>query len=180
MKLNMVLGKKQIILASLIMILSIAVYLNALLAKKGEDFAITGTLKNDSSSSKNLGDAQLVNNNVDNNYFIQAKLDKQASRDKSMEAITTKLKDSSLSNEEKEKYKLQADELSKMNDIESRIENLIKAKGFEQCLAYISSENANIIVKTNGLKTEQAAQIKDIILSQSDIKVENVRITESK
>ncbi len=140
MKLNMILGKKQIILASLIMILSIAVYLNALLAKKGGDFAITGTLKNDSSSqksdtsSKNLGDAQLVNNNVDNNYFIQAKLDKQASRDKSMEAITTKLKDSSLSNEEKENYKLQDDEFSKMNVVESRIENLIKAKGLEQWL----------------------------------------------
>lgn len=178
MNLNMILGKKQIILASLVVILGIAVYLNWQYAKSGEDFAVTGKLNN--TSSKNIGDAQFVDNNTTKDYFAKANLDKQQARDKSIETVTNILKDANLSKEEKDQATKEASVITKNMEIETTSENLIKAKGFEQCIVYLDSDKANVVVKTEGLISEQAAQIKEIILSQSKIKAENLTITEVK
>lgn len=179
MKMNMILGKKQIILASLVVILGIAVYLNWQFAKTGEDFAVTGTLSNES-SNKNMGDAQLVNNQESTDYFSKAKIEKQKSRDKSIETVQTMLKDTNLTQEEKEVATKGAEDIAKNIEAESAMENLIKAKGFQDCIVYVDNQKANVVVKTEGLISEQAAQIKDIVLAQAAVDVENITITEVK
>ena len=70
--------------------------------------------------------------------------------------------------------------LSSLIESETVIEDLIKASGFEDCVVYIDGDNASIVVKTNGLTTAQAAQIKDILLSEVTIPNENIRIFEVK
>lgn len=73
-KLNMIVGKKQIVLASLVMILGVAVYLNWQFAKNDGQFDLT---TGNTVSNKNYGDAALVNQTDD--YFTQAHLDKERS-----------------------------------------------------------------------------------------------------
>lgn len=63
-------------------------------------------------------------------------------------------------------------------ETEGKIENLIKAKGFEDCMVYISEDSADVMVKTDGLLANEAAVIKDIIIQTTDIPVENVKILE--
>lgn len=75
MKLNMIVGKKQIVLASLILILGVAVYINWTFANK-EDSIVTGTqlsdISLDSGSDKNYGDAELVSGSAENSDdFLQ-------------------------------------------------------------------------------------------------------------
>ena len=41
---------------------------------------------------------------------------------------------------------------------EANIESLIKAKGFEECVAVINGDKANIIVKSEGLKPNQLSR----------------------
>ena len=69
-------------------------------------------------------------------------------------------------------------EISQQIEDESKIETLIKAKGFENCVVYLDDESANVVVQTSGLAVEQAAQIKNIVLSEKDIKAENITIQE--
>lgn len=60
---------------------------------------------------------------------------------------------------------------------ESKVENLIKAAGFSDCVVYLDGENANIVVQTaDGLIQTEAAQIKDILLSEVSVPAENIRI----
>ena len=59
----------------------------------------------------------------------------------------------------------------------STIENLVKAKGFEDCIAYVDNEKANVVVKITDMTAEQAAQIKDIILSETNVDVSNITVT---
>ena len=53
---NMIVGKRQIILMALVLGLGIAVYLNWIYADGGNDFVLTGKM----SETKNYGDAQYV------------------------------------------------------------------------------------------------------------------------
>ena len=61
---------------------------------------------------------------------------------------------------------------------EANIETLVKAKGFADCLAIVSDDSVKVMVKTEGLNEEQAAQIKNIILEETDVLAENVTVGE--
>ena len=61
---------------------------------------------------------------------------------------------------------------------EANIETLVKAKGFADCLAIVSDNSVKVVVQTEGLSAEEAAQIKNIILEETDVLVENVSVDE--
>ena len=63
-------------------------------------------------------------------------------------------------------------------ETEANIESLIKAKGFEECVAVINGDKANIIVKSDGLKPNELSQILEIVYLQADILPANVTISE--
>lgn len=56
------------------------------------------------------------------------------------------------------------------------IEGLIKAKGFEDCIVTMSTNNVNIVVKAEELTLEQAAQILNIIVSETSYTAPDVII----
>ncbi len=194
MKANFIIGKKQIILASLVVILSGAVYLNYVYANENEDFSIVQTLnaenpdaaedtpQDSEEESKNYGDTQLVNNdaNTTNDYFAQAQLQRTKSRDEAIETVKSVLISETSTEEETTQANAQITQITQQIESETKIENLIKAKGFEDCVVYLSAESANIVVKTEGLDATGAAQIKNIILSEQELKPENISIVEVK
>ncbi len=63
-------------------------------------------------------------------------------------------------------------------EVATTVEELIKAKGFEDCVAIISGDNINVIVKSGGLMTSEIAQITDIVTSETGFLPENIRIVE--
>lgn len=62
--------------------------------------------------------------------------------------------------------------------MESNIETLIIAKGFEECVAVISGEDASIVVKSDGLQAAQIAQINEIVYNEAGISPVNITIIE--
>ena len=59
---------------------------------------------------------------------------------------------------------------------EANIETLVKAKGFEECIAVISEDSVSIIVKAEQLQAAQAAQIFSIAYETTGINPENISI----
>lgn len=55
---------------------------------------------------------------------------------------------------------------------------MIKAKGFEDCLAVMTGEKINVIVKTPGLLTSEVAQITEIVTQETGFSPENIVIVE--
>lgn len=178
---NMIIGKKQIILASLVVGLGLAVYVNYQFAQSDGDLTAASAAEND----KNYGDAQLVDANdptvdgIDGEaYFAEAKVTRQRSRDEAIETMKTMLTDASVDANIKAEMVLKATELAKSVETEGKIENLIKAKGFEDCMVYYDTEGVDVVVKTEGLQPEEVAQMKDIILDETSVPVENISIVE--
>ena len=180
---NAILGKRQIVLATLVVALGMAVYLNWQFADEGARLAVAG----DIDASKNYGDAQFVDSNVTDNqisdvdvYFAEAKLSRKKSRDEAVQSIKNMLQDSALSEEQKSELAVQAAEIIKAMESESNIESLIKAKGFSECMVYIGDQQVNVVVKTPGLLVDEVAQIRDILLAQTHVTVDNIAIVEVK
>ncbi len=191
MKLNMILGKKQIVLSALILALGIAVYLNYQYSSVGGDFALTETIMQEDAADTqaNMDDgASSVEDEGEMNvesygeaYFAEAKLSRSKSRDEAVQALATMLDDAELSAEQKTQLALEATELAKSIEIEGKIENLVKAKGFEECMVYYDTEKVDVIVKAaQGLDDQQVAQLQDVILSEVSLEAENIRIVEVK
>ncbi len=178
-KLNMIIGKKQIIIASLVLILGVAVYLNWQFAGSGDSLTVADIFGTDkqTSSSSHYGQAELVNETSTSDYFTQARLDKQKTRDEQTDTLTTMLNSTGLSDAEKANVSAEAVAMANNAQAETNIENQVKAKGFEDCVAYVDSQRVNVTVKASNMTAEQAAQIKDIILSETKVDVSNIVVT---
>ena len=107
-------------------------------------------------------------------------MSRMTSRDEAVETLSVILNGGDLSDEETATYTNESITHSKLSESESKIENLIKAQGFNDCVVYLNDSTANIVVKSEGLEAAQAAQIKDILLTEVTIPAENIRIFEVK
>lgn len=59
-------------------------------------------------------------------------------------------------------------------ELELTLEGLIKAKGFSDCVVTISSANVNVVVMDADLTVEEAAQILNIIVTETSYTAGNV------
>ena len=199
-RINMIIGKKQIVIAGLTLILGVAVYVNfATGTKVTKDEPVGGA-----TDGSNYGDVQFVSGGsaeqaasaiegsneqqqavLDTSdsastdaYFIQARLDKEASRAEAVEVLQSLYLSGDSTETELAVMAESAAQLSSYIESESKIENMLKAQGFEDVLCYLSDNKASIIVKTSGLDTAQAAQIKNALLSEVTVSNENITIVE--
>jgi stage III sporulation protein AH len=114
--------------------------------------------------------------NESEDYFSATVLNRQQSRDEAIDV----LKLVSESDESSEEAKADAsDKLAKIAlDIqnEANIETLVKAKGFEECVAVISDDAVSVIVKADELLAAEAAQIFAIVYDTTGISPEKISI----
>ena len=113
-------------------------------------------------------------------YFAECKLNKQQTRDEALELLKTVAQSEESADAAKEKASNDMITIAQATDIEGAIESLIKAKGFKDCMVYIGDDTVNVIVATNGLTTEQAAQINEIVIAESGRGASSIKIVEIK
>ena len=184
MKMSVILGKKQIVLASLVTILGIAVYLNYVFTDTG-NFDLLTASETGSSETENYGEAQLTGAEpvgetaeTESDYFTSARLERRKARDEAIETLAQTLGAQEMTEDEKEPATEKALAVSAQIESENKIETLVKAKGFAECLAYVDADSARVIVRTDGLTAETANQIKNIIIEETGLAAENVSVGE--
>ncbi len=193
-RINLILGKKHLVAAGLALVLAVGLYAN---------FAIGSNVSGKSASGDNYGDTRLVSNDSsktqksDGNdtdiiatsakgetatdsdeYFAKARIDKQASREEAKETLKSIYGGGDMTKDELAVVAQDAKQLTDLMEAENKIETTLKAQGFEDVLCYLSDNSANIIVKSSGLDTAQAAQIKSALLSEVEVAGENITIVE--
>ncbi|MBP3798842.1 MAG: SpoIIIAH-like family protein [Ruminococcus sp.] len=171
---SLIIGKKQIVLAGMTLMLGIAVYANYAVGSSGE---ISATDKIEKHSA-NYGEAELVNADKGTDYFSQARIDRMNARDEAKETLKNIMGGGDATDEEKSVAAEEAAAMTGRMESESKIESLVKAAGFTDCVCYLDGDNANIVVRSGpeGLVASEAAQIKDILLGEVSVPAENIRI----
>ena len=187
-RLNIIIGKKQMILAGLTVLLGAAVYVNYLYTSAES----VKTAEGQDSEAANYGEVRFVDAQLDDGtqvsvegtasdeYFAKARLDKQQSRDESIEVLKSFYYGGDSTPEELEVIAKDVLEVSSYIETETKVENMLRAQGFSDALCYLSDKSANVIVKTGGLDSAQAAQIKSTLLGEISVPAENITIVEIK
>lgn len=193
---SFIIGKKQIILTCMTLMLGIAVYVNYSLTKeniKMDNVVSVGadkeavkdaeseddTKESSDMKTENYGESEFVNGSADD-FFAQARLERTTNRDEAVQTLQSIMGGGDVTNDEMVTNALEAVEVSKLIESEGNIESLIKAQGIEDCVVYLDGESAKVVVKSQGLEKGQAASIKDIILGEVNVPAENIRIFEVK
>ncbi len=65
--------------------------------------------------------------------------------------------------------------------IEAKIESLVVAKGFVDCIALVSADGISVVIvpEKEGLQASDVAKISDIIMSETDFDTTQIRVIES-
>ncbi len=183
---TMIIGRKQLILSGLTLVLGAAVYLNYVLAGGTglvpADLTAEPSGMNAAADADDLADygtAEMVSATPEQaDYFAQARLEKQTSRDYAVQTLQSIIGGGDLSNDEMVTNAIDAVGFSRQVQSESVIESLILSQGFRDCVVYLDGNSAKVVVESSGLDPAQAAAIKEIILAESDVPAEGIRIFE--
>ncbi len=150
------------------------------------------TASYDTDSSKILGEATLVDGVSPENsplaevaaseskdaYFLDAAADRERRRDEALQTLQTVVDSSETMPDVKDEALGKMISIAGNIEIESNVETMVKAKGFEDCLAVVNGDNVNVVVKTSGLLTNEVAQIREIAMSETGFSPENIKIIE--
>ncbi len=186
--------KRQLILASLVVALGTAVYLNWQFSGN-KNFGASDIIE----STRELGEARYVNsahvdtnsesdsqNNADHSeesskkYFASAESNRQKAKEESEEKLKSLASESNINAEIKSEINKHLEEIAKNTQQETSIENLIKAKGFEECLVSIQNGECSVIVNPGNLDENSAIVIRDIVSGQAAIPYDKIKIVEAK
>ncbi len=196
---SFIIGKKQIILTCMTLMLGVAVYVNYSLTdnpvKEKKSISANADISSsqpeteesctedtnaEDAAAENYGESEFVNGESAEDYFAQARLEKMTNRDEAVQTLQSIMGGGDITEDEMVTNALDAVEVSKLIESEGEIETLIKAQGIEDCVVYLDGESAKVVVKTEGLDKAKAAAIKDIILGEVTIPAENIRVFEVK
>ena len=179
-------GKKQLVLATLVLALGAAVYLNW-------QFAGTNTLPvgDTSSETSQLGAAQLVNNAyvetvtddlqssteaaTQEDTLAQARVDRQNSRDEALELLDNVLESVDSDSAAKQQAVEEASAIAQNILEESNVESLLQAKGYSQCVAYITEEECSVVM-AGSVEEADTLIVQEIVMEQTGLSADKIKI----
>lgn len=176
--------KRNTVVATMAVLVCAAVALNWKFS--GQD-----ALKNaEEAGTKILGEATLVSGQEDDgavdetavytgsDYFASARLTRQQARDNAItllqEAAAQEDADQSVANEASESIQVLASYTLK----EAQVENLVTAKGYADCVAFMGDGSISVVVSTASgeLTGEDVAKITDIAMTETDLPASAIKI----
>lgn len=131
---------------------------------------------NNEESKKEDFSSVTVTFSEEDEYFANSKLEREKMYSQMLENYQKILENESISEGQKS---IASTEITRINNTRNSImicENLIAIKGFEEAVILANGESVNIIIKTKELKTEEIAQIQNIITREMGTKIENIHI----
>ena len=186
--------KRNAVVAAIALFVCAAVYLNwnyeqEISAGKtlGESAMVGKTtdplVKQDGDVSKSAegdGSETTGSSNTSSSYFANARLNRQQARDSAL----TLLQDAAAGEDADQTMKDQANAaIQTMADYtvtEAQIENLVVAKGYADCVAFIGEESLSLAVAVSegGLTDADTARIVDVVGQVSDFSAGQIKIIE--
>lgn len=136
-------------------------------------------------ADKNYGEAQLVSVNQDSGteFFESARLTRSKARDEALDTLKKSLKDAGLTKEEKDTLTAELSARISNITLETKLETLIKSKGFPDCVVNLEGSKANVTVMTenDALTAEEVTRVRDALLNQcKGLTAQDITIVEVK
>ena len=187
--------KKNAVIATVLVLVCAGIYLNWAYAGHDETQDLTETLNAD----QVLGDTTMVIAQSDDalqtaategldetagaaDYFAAMRLSRQEARDS---AVTTLQETIAYAGDDTAATSASSDTLDDLMAVslqEAQIESLIIAKGYTDCVAYMTDDGINVAVAApaEGLQDADVALLADVVTGQADYQLADIHIIEVK
>lgn len=190
----MKLWKRNAIAAAIVLFVCGAVYLN-------------WSYSQDTAAGKNLGEAALVGSQNDSllakedknaseegkdatgegdaaesgTYFSTARLNRQQARDNALSLLQEAAKDEKADQNAIDEANAAIQTMADYTMTEAQIENLVTAKGYADCVAFLGENSISVVVSAveTGLTDTDAARIGEIVMEQTGLKADQIKIIEA-
>ena len=179
--------KKNMVAAAVLVTVCAGIYINWLYTEDAQTMDLTDTLDAEKVMSEDmlllsedaaaLTAGEVVDTTAED-YFAAVRLSRQQARDNALNLLQETFSDGESGKA--------AESSATLEDIvqtalsEAQIESLVIAKGYEDCVVYMTNEGISIAVASplEGLQDTDVAIIADIVMSQSDYSLSTIRIVE--
>ena len=174
--------KKNMVAAAVLVTVCTGIYLNWLYTDQQAAADLTDTVDAEKVLSEDLLalDTEVLGEDVNTStdYFAAVRLSRQQARDSALNLLQEAMAyDDATKAAESSK---QLDEIVQTALSEATIESLVIAKGYADCVAYMSNDGVSVAVASpeGGLQTADVAVIADIVMTQSEYTLDDIRVVE--
>jgi stage III sporulation protein AH len=114
-----------------------------------------------------------------NNFFTEATVTREQSKAKTLQQLKTLIDDQNTPADQKAQASEEYKNIAVQSDKEVSIELSLKSQGYEEALCTLDKDKAVVIVKTEKeLTDQQIRQIKDVVMSKSNIKNIEIKVAQ--
>ena len=186
--------KRNAVVLAIVLFVGVAVYLNWSYNNQltGEG---SGT---DGSDGKVLGQTTLVNGvdeeqdgetaegqteeETGSGYFASARLNRQQARDSALELLQEAAADEKADQKVVDEANASIQTMADDTLSEAKVENLVTAKGYGDCVCFIGEDGVNLVVSSTdqGLSETDIAKIVEIVREETGLSADQIKIIEAK
>ena len=195
--------KRTAVVVAIVLFVGAAVYLNWSYSREAADDP------NSESTGKLLGQTTLVNgesgetgNNPDSQasgnpdladgqpqesgspstgYFASARLNRQQARDSALELLQQAAADENAQQTVVDQANASIQAMAALTLSEAKVENLITAKGYGDCVCFINENSASVVVSSteNGLSENDVTKIVEIVKEETGLSASRITVIET-
>ena len=193
----MKLWKRNAVVAAIVLFVCAAVYLNWSYSQEG--------MAETEGTGKVLGEAALVGaqasdpllkespaptetaageeapSGASSDYFDSARLNRQQARDSALSLLLVAAADAEAGEEAVAQANEAIQAMAAYTIAEANIENLVTAKGYADCVAFLSEESISVVVSNGGtaLTSADTARISEIVQDETGLSASQIKIIEA-
>ena len=180
--------RRNSVVAAVVLFVCVAVYLNWNYQNEEQ-----------SDAGKTLGDAALVageaadpllngavqegeaGDSASSGYFANARLNRQRARDSALSLLQEASANAQADQAMKEQTNAAIQTMANFTVTEAQIENLVVAKGYTDCVAFIGEDTVSVVVQVpSGQLTDvDTARIKDIVTQTTEFTASQIKIIDA-
>ena len=189
--------KRNAVVVAIVLFVGAAVYLNW---SYGQEASADGSGQN---GGKLLGQAALVNGKDDaaagsaqpsadpgadpspageqTGYFASARLNRQQARDSALQLLQQAAADAGAQQDIIDDANASIQTMAAQTISEANVENLVSAKGYGDCICFISDNSASVVVSSteNGLNENDVTKIMEIVKEETGLKADRITVIET-
>ncbi len=173
--------KKNLMAAAVLLVVCAGIYMNWMYSSAETAGDLTDTLDAEKVLSEDglvLSDAQMaVSSDTVSDYFAAVRLSRQEARDSAVSLLQEAM---AYSDGEDSQSGAQLEQIVQTALCEAQIESLVIAKGYTDCVAYMTEEGISVAVAApeGGMQQEDVAVIADIVITQAGYTLDQIRVVE--
>lgn len=182
--------KKNMVAAAVLVTVCAGIYVNWLYTEENAAASLADTLDVEKVMSDEtlvlsedmaaIASGEAVNTTA-TDYFAAVRLSRQQARDSAVNLLQDAMAYSTSGEGTKDvESAMELEEIVQTALSEAEIESLIIAKGYTDCVAYMSNEGISVAVAApeGGLQQDDVAVIADIVMNQSVYSLDDIRVVE--